>query len=79
MIAIKLPIQFTKKGTRLIIEIGKMGYKRSELVGIYNIIRGDGSKNIFYVDNEATHITMEIGNNSYRESIKEVEVEDSYK
>ena len=65
MIKIKVPSPYRKLGTPITMEIGKNGFKRTEIVNKYNLI--DGST--FYVDNETTYISMGIGLGATRQKL----------
>ena len=47
-------------------EVGKNGFKRTEVVNKYNIIDGK----YFYVDNETTYLIMGVGLTSIRQKIE---------
>lgn len=65
MIRIKVPSPYRKAGTPLTMEIGKNGFKRTEIIGPHNLVDGDA----FYVDNETTYVSMGIGLTATRQKI----------
>lgn len=66
MIKILVPSPFRKEGTPITMEVGKNGFKRTEVVNKYNIIDGK----YFYVDNETTYLIMGVGLTSIRQKIE---------
>jgi hypothetical protein len=65
MIRIKVPNPYKKEGTPITMEIGKGGFKRTEIISKYNLIEGS----FFYVDNETTYVSMGVGLTSTRQKV----------